>query len=72
MANQDELVGRLLKEDEDFKRAYTSHREYERKVSEMERKAHLTADESIEKKRLKKLKLALKDEMEKIIARHRG
>jgi len=72
MANQEELVERLLREDEDFRKAYTVHREYERKVSAMEKKVHLTAEEDLEKKKLKKLKLALKDKMERIIAAHRG
>ncbi|GMR04901.1 MAG: hypothetical protein BMS9Abin23_0819 [Thermodesulfobacteriota bacterium] len=71
MANQDEIVEKLLNEDEAFKKAYTSHSEFQKKVNALEKKPHLSAAETLEKKRLKKLKLAFKDEMEKIISQHR-
>ena len=66
-----ELVGRLLKENEEFRNAYTQHREYTKKVEKMEKKAVLTGEDEIEKKRLKKLKLAMKDMLEKIISETR-
>ncbi len=68
----DGLMKRLLREDDSFKKRYDAHRDYERQVDAMERKPHLSVEEMMEKKRLKKLKLALKDEMEQIIANHRG
>ncbi|HLC18244.1 MAG TPA: DUF465 domain-containing protein [Thermodesulfobacteriota bacterium] len=71
MANQEELVEKLIKEDENFRRVYTTHKTYGKKIEEMEKKARLSADETLEKKRLKKLKLALKDEMEKILSEHK-
>ena len=66
-----ELVGRLLKENEEFRNVYTQHREYTKKVEKMEKKAVLTGEDEIEKKRLKKLKLAMKDMIEKIISEAR-
>lgn len=68
---QDELVKKLLEEDEGFKKAYKTHRDYESKLARMDKKPHLNPVETVEKNRLKKLKLALKDEMEKTISRHR-
>ncbi len=68
----DGLTKRLLEEDESFKKRYDAHRDYEKQVDAMEKKPHLNVEEVMEKKRLKKLKLALKDEMEQIIADHQG
>lgn len=68
---QDELVKKLLEEDAGFKKVYKAHKDYENKLARMEKKAHLNPVETVEKNRLKKLKLALKDEMEKTISRHR-
>lgn len=59
-----ERIEKLIEEDEDFKKKYKTHKDYERKIERLEKKAHLTPAETIEKNRLKKLKLALKDEME--------
>jgi len=63
---------RLIEENDAFRKAYRSHKEYEKKVAELEKKTHLTSDEELERMRLKKLKLSLKDEMEKIISVHKG
>jgi hypothetical protein len=70
MEIQPELLERLLVEDVNFKRRYTKHSEYKLKVSNLEGRAHLTPAELQEKQRFKKLKLALKDELEEIIAKH--
>ncbi len=40
------------------------HQDHERRLEELRSKAFLTPDEEIEEKRLKKLKLYLKDQME--------
>lgn len=63
---------RLIEENDAFRKAYRAHKEYEKKVAELEKKTHLTSDEELERMRLKKLKLSLKDEMEKIISVHKG
>lgn len=70
MEDRNDLVQRLLNEDEEFKKAYKTHQDYESRLAKMERKPRLSADETIEKKRLKKLKLALKDEMERRISEY--
>ena len=67
----EKLVERLIKEDAEFRRAYRAHKEYERLVERMEEKRYLSPEEEVEKKRLKKLKLAMKDKMESIILKHR-
>jgi uncharacterized protein YdcH (DUF465 family) len=39
------------------------HQEYEKQLEELSNRAWLTPDEEIEEKRIKKLKLRIKDEM---------
>jgi len=67
MLEQTELVERLLEENEAFKKAYAEHKEYKQRVAELEKKTILSSEERVEEKRLKKLKLALKDNMEKML-----
>ena len=71
--NDQELMKNLLEEDEAFRKTYKAHRDYEKRVSKMDNRPHLSEDEKIEKDRLKKLKLKLKDEMERMLSdRRRG
>lgn len=68
MKNHDELVKKLLEKDELFRTAYKTHKDYENKLEKLEKKPRLSSTETAEKNRMKKLKLALKDEMEKKIS----
>lgn len=68
MESRQELVKKLVEQDEGFRKAYKAHKEYEGKLAKMEKKPRLTATETLEKNKLKKLKLALKDEMEKMLS----
>ncbi|MBI5454438.1 MAG: YdcH family protein [Deltaproteobacteria bacterium] len=72
MEIQDEVVKKLLDEDEAFRKAYKAHKDYENKLERMEKKPRLSAAETVEKNRLKKMKLALKDEMEQRISKARA
>ena len=49
-----------------FKDLQTQHQDHEKRLEELKQKAWLTPDEEIEEKRLKKLKLRLKDQMESL------
>jgi uncharacterized protein YdcH (DUF465 family) len=46
------------------------HREYDRLVDELEQKSALSAAEEVEEHRLKKLKLHLRDEIERMMSEH--
>ena len=49
-----------------FKDLQMQHQDHEKRLEELKQKAWLTPDEEIEEKRLKKLKLRLKDQMESL------
>jgi len=46
-----------------FEELQATHQKYEQRIEELRQKAWLTPDEEMEEKRLKKLKLQLKDQM---------
>ena len=49
-----------------FDELRTQHRNHERRLEELKKKTWLTPEEEMEEKRLKKLKLHLKDQMERL------
>jgi uncharacterized protein YdcH (DUF465 family) len=71
MPNRDDLKAELIQTDEQFRRLYEEHREYERRLSELNQKSLLSQDDEIEEKKIKLHKLALKDRMEEILRTHR-
>jgi uncharacterized protein YdcH (DUF465 family) len=68
---EEELINRLMKEDEDFKKIKKAHTELAGQLDELEKKPFLTPQDEIEIKVIKKKKLAYKDEMEKILRKYR-
>ncbi len=68
---EEDLIERLLRENEEFRKAKELHSELARQLDEMERKPYLTPQDEIDIKVLKKKKLASKDQMEKILLQHR-
>ncbi len=62
--NETEIIEKLLEGDEEFKKVYSEHRELDEVVKNLEDKDTLTLDDEVEVKRLKKIKLSLKDRME--------
>ena len=49
-----------------FDELQTQHQDHERRLEELRSRTYLTPDEEMEEKRLKKLKLHLKDQMEQL------
>lgn len=60
-----------LAHDDHYQELHRRHQEHERLLHQFAEKGHLTAEEDFEEKKLKKEKLALKDQMEAILRRHR-
>jgi uncharacterized protein YdcH (DUF465 family) len=73
MEAQDEaLIEKLIDKDPVLKQLVDDHRNYEKRLEEINRRPYLTTEEDLEKKRLQKAKLAGKDKIERIIAPHRN
>jgi uncharacterized protein YdcH (DUF465 family) len=68
---EDELIEKLMKENEEFRKAKQTHLELAKQLDEMESKPYLTPQDEIDIKILKKKKLAHKDQMEKILMQYR-
>jgi uncharacterized protein YdcH (DUF465 family) len=67
----DELKAHLMENNEEFRRLATQHSEYKKKLKDMASRHYLTEEEKIEEVRLKKVKLHLKDQMERILVESR-
>jgi uncharacterized protein YdcH (DUF465 family) len=61
----------LIAQNEDFRRLAQEHQQYSQRLENLVQKRYLSEDEKMEEVRLKKLKLRLKDEMERIEQQYR-
>ena len=68
----EELIKTLLEREPELRFYYEEHVGLERQLTPLQEKAYLSPEEAVEKKRLQKVKLAGKDKMMEILARHRG
>jgi uncharacterized protein YdcH (DUF465 family) len=68
---EEELIERLMRENEDFLKAKQAHTQLAKQLDELEKKPFLTPQDEMEIKILKKKKLAWKDQMEKILMQFR-
>ena len=66
------LITGLLPSNPELQSLMKGHQELERKIDDLDRKAFLSEDEKVEKKRLQKLKLRGRDRIEEIIKPHRN
>ena len=69
--NLEELKQELMATSEDFSRLASEHSEYKRKLEELYRQPHLTDADRIEEINLKKKKLSLKDQMERMLQKYK-
>lgn len=61
------LIDRLSEENPKFRKLYEEHLFFEKRLLEFEEKTYLSADEDLQRKKIQKLKLAGKDEMEEML-----
>lgn len=66
-----ELIEQLMERDPELKQYMEKHREYEKLLDGFNRRPYLTGAETMERKRLQKLKLAGRDRIEQILAQYR-
>jgi uncharacterized protein len=72
MEKKDELlIVELVGENEELRRLWQEHQEFERKLDEFNKRPYLTTEESMERKTLQKMKLAGKDRIEAILGEYR-
>ncbi|MBX6423574.1 YdcH family protein [Thermosulfurimonas sp. F29] len=67
-----ELVKRYAERNPEIRELFERHQALEKELSELVRKAYLTAEEEVRKKRIQKEKLALKDRIYELIKREGG
>ncbi len=66
-----ELIAKYGEKDEELKKLWEQHLEYERQVEKLENKPYLTPQDDLELKRIKKLKLAGKTKIQRILEKYR-
>jgi len=67
----EELIVSLLEREPELRHYYEEHADLEKQLETLQQKHYLTPEEEVEKKRRQKLKLAGKDKIMQILARHR-
>jgi len=71
ITKEEELIEKLMRENEEFLKVKKAHSQLARQLEELEKKPFLTPQDEMEVKIIKKKKLALKDQMEKILMQYR-
>jgi len=66
-----ELKKELMQINEEFKEVVEMHQKYDKDLEKLESKEHLSEDEKLEIRELKKKKLALKDRMYVMMTEYR-
>lgn len=69
--NDVNLVQRLSEENPRFRKLHEQHLLFEKQLQELDERTYLTPEEDLERKKIQKLKLAGKDEMESILREFR-
>ena len=72
MPNRDDVLKEeLIRTDDEFRRLFEEHQEYERRLEELNHKSMFSQEDEIEEKKIKLHKLVLKDQMAEILRQHR-
>ncbi len=65
------LIEQHIGSDEELRKYVEEHLLLEKKLEEFNKNVHLTADEQVEEKKIKKMKLAGRDKIEIILKKYR-
>ncbi len=71
MTKEEELIEKLMRENGEFLKTKQAHTQLAKQLEELKKKPFLTPQDEMEVKIIKKKKLALKDQMEKILIQYR-
>jgi len=71
VTKEEELIERLMRENEEFLKVKQAHAQLAKQLEELEKKSFITPQDEVEIKIIKKKKLVLKDQMEKILVQYR-
>jgi len=66
-----EIKELLLKDNEEFRKTFEQHQQFEKRLDKLKAKSFLTNEEELEEKELKKKKLILKDKMYFLMTEYR-
>lgn len=66
-----DLKQHLMATNEEFRKLANQHQSYDQQLQQLAGKVYLNEQERVEEVRLKKLKLRLKDEMERMIQQYK-
>lgn len=66
-----EIIERLKKENEEFKKLSEEHRTLDELLAEMDSRRYLTPEEEIERKKMQKHKLLKKDKMAALVREYK-
>ncbi len=71
MSQNDSLKQELLDTDDEYRRLFEEHQNYERRLESLHQKSFFSEEDEQEEKRIKLQKLRLKDRMQVILRNHR-
>ena len=68
---EQEIIEKLRQENEEFKKVSNEHHNLDMKIVEIDRKVYLTPEEDLERKKMAKQKLSLKDRMAEMVREYK-
>ena len=68
---EQEIIERLKQENGDFRKLYDEHHHLDAQIMEVDRKVYLTPEEDLERKKMSKQKLHLKDKMAEMVREYK-
>lgn len=63
-----DVTEKLVSESPRFRKLYEEHMFFEKELQQLDDRSHLTPEDELQRKKIQKLKLAGKDEMERILS----
>ena len=63
-----DVTEKLVSESPRFRKLYEAHMLFEKELQQLDDRSHLTPEDEFQRKKIQKLKLAGKDEMERILS----